>query len=483
MSSNSSVFNFDSTYLELPSKFYSKVHLKKAPHPEFVYLNPEVKRELGIESVADADLLEILSSQRLDENSIPIAQAYAGHQFGHFTMLGDGRAVILGEHINPNGERFDIGLKGSGPTPYSRRGDGKSTLKSALKEYVMSEALHYLGIPTSRSLAVLKTGESVYRENRQQGAVLARVMTSYLRVGTFEFARYYGDQNDLRTLFDYTIHRHFPTLGQADNPATALLKKLMDSQIDLILNWLRVGFIHGVMNTDNVSIFGETFDYGPCAFMGVYHPDTVFSSIDEQGRYSFDNQSKILKWNLARFAETILPFFDSDEKKSIEIATEILNEFDSIFNQRWFEMMCMKLGIENPEEGDSDLVNEFLELLKTHKKDYNHSFTFLRLPDLFEESNFTLEIEFKEWMAKWRNRIQKDEGRALSIMEKYNPVLIPRNFFVEEALNQAVEGDFSKMDLLLDNLKYPYTYKQEMNESLFTPDSFDENNFLTFCGT
>lgn len=483
MNDTSSVFNFKTSYLELPPKFYSKVELHPSPNPDFVYLNHEVKQELEISSIDNSELLQILSSQKLEQNSKPIAQSYAGHQFGHFTMLGDGRAALLGEHILTNKEIVDIALKGSGPTPYSRRGDGKSTLKSALKEYVMSEALFYLGIPSSRSLAVIKTGETVYREKANQGAILARVMNSHIRVGTFEFARYFGDTNDVKALMDYTINRHFPSLQLEEIPAIALLKKVMDIQIDLVLNWMRVGFIHGVMNTDNVSIAGETFDYGPCAFMGEYHPETAFSSIDVQKRYSFENQSSILKWNLARFAETLLHLINLDEEKAVEKAMQVLNEFDEIFNQRWYEMYFFKLGIEIPQQSDLELVNEFLELMKIHLKDYTHSFTFLRLPSLYENSEFSLGIEFESWIEKWKKRIKSYEGRALSIMEKHNPVFIPRNFFVEEALNLAEEDDFSKLDLLLDNLKYPYTYKEEMKNSLFTPEFFDESTFQTFCGT
>lgn len=477
-------FHFDTTYLQLPEIFYEKLKLHLAPEPKLVYTNTELLEELDLPTDRNDDLLAILSGRILDTNSIPIAQAYAGHQFGYFTNLGDGRAALLGEHITKDGTRFDIQLKGSGPTKYSRRGDGKAVLKAVLKEYIFSEAMHYLGIPTSRSLAVFTTGEKVYRERVEEGATLCRVMSSHLRVGTFEFARNFGSLNDLEALVDYTIHRHFPALENTENKALALIGKVMDLQIDLVLNWLRVGFIHGVMNTDNTSIAGETFDYGPCAFMGVYDPETVFSSIDEDGRYAFGNQTAILKWNLARFAESLLPLIDEDQDQAVTKAIQKLNEYDDLLNQAWYEMMLLKLGIDQPMEGDAILVDEFLELIKTHKKDYNHSFTYLRLPDLFKETDFILGVEFQPWMDKWKTRISQGEGlgRSLSWMEKVNPVFVPQNYFVEEALEMAVAGDFSKLNLLLDNLKYPYTYKEEMKDSLLSPSGFDRD-FQTFCGT
>lgn len=483
-SASKKIFNFQTTYLQLPSKFYSHKKPEVFSNSELILLNKELSSELNLNFEKQKDLLEILSGQNLNLNSEPIAQAYAGHQFGYFTMLGDGRALLLGEHLNQNNERFDIQLKGSGITPYSRRGDGKAVLKPMLREYLMSETMHHLGIPTSRSLAVIKTGEKIYREKIEDAAILCRVMSSHLRVGTFEFARNFGDVNDLEILMNYTIQRHFPTLENSDNKALALFDKVMDLQMDLILNWLRVGFIHGVMNTDNIAIFGETFDYGPCAFMGVYNPETVFSSIDQNGRYAFGNQAEILKWNLARFAESLLPLIDLDQTKAIELATRKLNEFDDLFTQRWYEMMFLKLGIEYPKVGDDALVNEFLELLFRHKKDYNHSFTYLRLPDFYKNTDFILGIEFLEWINKWKLRIGngEGEGRALSVMEKYNPVFVPRNYFIEEALDLAVQNDFSKFNLLIDNLKYPYTYKEEMKNSMFSPEDFDRD-YQTFCGT
>lgn len=482
-SENQKIFNFHNTYVDLNPYFYQRLELLGAPNPQMVLINQELAKELNISLEDEKKLTQILSGNELDVNSEPIAQAYSGHQFGHFTMLGDGRAALLGEHLNDNNERFDIQLKGSGVTAFSRGGDGKATLKAMLREYLISESMHYLGVPTSRSLAVVKTGQKVFRQRSEEGAILTRIMSSHIRVGTFEFARYYL-HNELESLLNYTIDRHFPGLKDADNKALALLEKVMDIQIDLVLNWKRVGFIHGVMNTDNTSIFGETFDYGPCAFMGTYDPATVYSSIDTKGRYAYGNQGQILKWNLARFAESLLTLIDPDEEKAIGMASKVLNQFDDLFNFSWYEMMLLKLGIDQPEDGDGQLVDDFSNLMYAYKKDFNHSFSYLRLPDLFKESNFELGNEFDEWKNRWEARINRGEGRgrALSIMEKVNPVFVPFNFFVEEALDEAVNGDFAQLNLMLDNVKYPYTYKEEMKDTMFTPRGFDED-YQTFCGT
>lgn len=400
-------------------------------------------------------------------------------------MLGDGRAVLLGEHLSISGKRFDIQLKGSGQTPFSRRGDGKAALKPMLREYLISEAMHALNIPTSRSLAVVKTGEKIYRETILEGAVLTRIMSSHIRVGTFEFARYYGGIDEVKELMNYTIHRHFRELKDAVNPALALLEKVMDLQMDLVVNWMRIGFIHGVMNTDNTSIPGETFDYGPCAFMGNYNPDTVFSSIDQNGRYRFGNQSNIIKWNLARFAETLLPLLNPDEKKALEMATEKINEFDENFSQKWWEMMWSKLGIQQPKEGDDLLVNELLQLMEAQQKDYTNTFNFLRMPEILDENKFFLNEKFEPWILKWQQRISNEEGgksQAFEIMKSNNPILIPRNLHVEKALDKAKKGDLSLMKSLLNLTKNPYEYHPEMQEFLYSDESFD-SQYMTFCGT
>ncbi len=480
----SSIFNFHNTYTQLPEIFYSKIKLKPVPRPELVLFNEELAEELNLKIENRDSLPEIFSGNRIVENSALIAQAYAGHQFGHFTMLGDGRAVLLGEHITEFGKKYDIQLKGSGQTPYSRGGDGKAVLKPMLKEYLFSESLHHLGVPTSRSLAVVKTEEKVYRTTSEPAAILTRVFPGHIRVGTFQFARFMGEPDDLEKLLNYTIERHFPEIKNTENPALALLDTVMHLQIELIVNWMRIGFIHGVMNTDNTAICGEAFDFGPCAFMGVYHPRTVFSSIDTNGRYSFGNQPQIIKWNLARFAETLLERIHPDQDKALKIATDKINAFDALFNQYYYQMMLGKIGIEFPIENDWKLVDELLILMRDHQKDYTHTFNFLRLPEMFENKDFTLGEEFEAWISKWEKRLLKDGGksRASSVMERYNPVYIPRNYFVEQALNQAVEGDFTPFYRLLDNMKYCYYYMEDMNDSLFAPENFD-SNFQTTCGT
>lgn len=477
-------FNFDNSYRKLSEKFYEEANPFPALHPELVLLNKELMEELNLD-MDENELVLILSGNKIANGSKPIAQAYAGHQFGHFTMLGDGRAVLLGEHLAESGKRFDIQLKGSGQTPFSRRGDGKATLKPMLREYLMSEAIHHLGIPTSRSLAVIKTGEKVYRETVQEGAVLTRIMSSHIRVGTFEFARYFGGIDHVKELMNYTIDRHFPELKSAENPPVALLEKVMDLQMDLVINWTRVGFIHGVMNTDNTSIAGETFDYGPCAFLGKYIPETVFSSIDTQGRYAFGNQANIIKWNLARFAETLIHLIDQNEKKALEIATEKINEFDEKFTKKWYGMYAAKLGIEELKDGDVQLIDEFLGLLESHQKDYTNAFTFLRLPEIFDENKFFLDEKFGAWISKWKQRIHNREGgkqAAFELMEKNNPVFIPRNYFVEETLQAAVSGNMSPLKEFLEALKNPYEFQPENKRFLYSPDDFD-TEFVTFCGT
>ena len=477
-------FNFDNTYLSLPSIFYSKVSPAVVQKPEIFLLNDALRNELGIEDKQDDSFSLILSGNKLPAEAMSIAQAYAGHQFGHFTMLGDGRAILLGEHLAPDGRRFDIQLKGSGKTPYSRGGDGKATLKAMLREYLISEAIHYLGIPTSRSLAVIKTDDPVYREAVNKGAVLTRVMKSHIRIGTFEYAGYFGSKKDLQALTDYTINRLFPELSEAQNPALGLLDKVMRMQIDLIVEWMRVGFIHGVMNTDNTSISGETFDYGPCAFMNSYNPDTVFSSIDRYGRYSFGNQPEILKWNMAKLAEALLPIINPDEEKAISLAVDIISQFDSIYSAKWYNMMFDKIGIEEPEEGDTALPDELMDIMLKHKADYTNTFTGLFLDNLLDD-NPGFKEALKPWKKKWLKRLDKNKGGpeyARSIMKKTNPVLIPRNVHVEEALELADKGDLAKLYKLLNALKKPYEYSDACSDLLFTDLKFDEK-YQTFCGT
>lgn len=482
---NNNIFNFDNSYLSLPDKFFSKVNPSSASKPEQVLLNEDLLNELTIHSAREEALVSILSGNVVPQNTAPFSQAYAGHQFGHFTMLGDGRAILLGEHITTGNKRFDIQLKGSGQTPYSRSGDGRATLKAMLREYLISEAMYYLGMPTSRSLAVIKTGNPVYREAVNEGAVLTRVMKSHIRVGTFEYARYFGTTHDVNALTNYTIERLFPEIKYHQIPALSLLEQVMRLQINLVAQWMRVGFIHGVMNTDNTSISGETFDYGPCAFMNTYHPETVFSSIDSNGRYAFNNQPKIIKWNIIRLAEALLPIIHIDAETSIKLAQQTIDVFDLLWKEKYYETMLNKLGIQNKTPEDHTLVNELLELMKIHKLDYNNMFSALSLEIDFTD-NPIQKPELKQWVEKWKNRISKNSNgfqTAKSIMKNNNPVFIPRNHLVEEALNKAATADFSLFNRMLNILRTPYDYNENYHSYLLPPETAFEKTYQTFCGT
>lgn len=478
------MFNFENSYLSLPNKFYSIVKPTFAGKPEMVLLNDRVCDELDISSHNPDDIISFFLGNELDNNTTSFAQAYAGHQFGNFTKLGDGRAIIIGEHITNDNKRFDIQLKGSGKTPYSRGGDGKATLKAMLREFLMSEAIHYLEIPTSRSLAVVKTGEQVYRETEKEGAMLARVMKSHLRIGTFEYARNYGTTDDLKALTDYTIQRLYPEIEQDENNALSLLKTVMIQQIDLVANWMRVGFIHGVMNTDNVAISGETFDYGPCAFINFYHPDTVFSSIDRNGRYAFGMQPNITKWNMSKFAEALLPIIHPDAETALKLAQKAIDEFDEIWQQKYYKMMLHKLGIEIAKPDLYGLVDELLELMIKLKMDYTN--TFLALSDEISFADSAVySHEFQDWLAKWKRIINDSNGfnSAKNVMKEHNPAFIPRNHLVEKALDLAVEGNLNFFEEFLSILKTPYQYKENYDAFMIPPDANFENKYQTFCGT
>lgn len=479
------MFNLDYSYFELPDKFYSRVKPSTTQTPEMVLLNHALLNELNISINNPEDYSAYLKNHTQDKTITPFAQAYAGHQFGNFTMLGDGRSILLGEHLTHDNKRFDIQLKGSGQTTYSRRGDGKASLKAMLREYLISEAMHHLGIPSSRSLAVVKTGETVYREEAQEGAILTRVMQSHIRVGTFEFASHLGNLNDLEKLTSYTIKRLFPEIENHDNPALALLEKVMELQMDLIINWMRVGFIHGVMNTDNVAISGETFDYGPCAFMNTYHPQKVFSSIDSNGRYAFGNQPNNIKWNLVKFAEALIPVLNKHTDNAIELATRIINKFDASFTKKYYAMMLGKLGIEYKQASDYKLVNEFLEILMTKKLDYTNTFSALSFTTSFDKNPLD-EDYFSSWMKTWKYRVlQNNEGfdEALLKMKQYNPVFIPRNHLVENALDEACLSSFTSFNTLLAVLKKPYAYNNEWESYLIPQSEEAELNYNTYCGT
>lgn len=399
----------ENTYCELPNIFYSKEIPEKILNPKLVEFNKELAEDLGLDLkfLNSDEGIQYLVGNKLLEGSTPIAQAYAGHQFGHFTMLGDGRAILLGEFISRNGQRFDIQLKGAGKTKYSRGGDGKAALGPMLREYIISEGMYGLKIPTTRSLAVISTGENVIREEILEGALLVRIAKSHIRVGTFQFARNFGDVEDLKKLADYTLNRHFKKDTYEGNPYLYLLKEVINNQAKLISKWQLVGFIHGVMNTDNMTISGETIDYGPCAFMDSYDINTVFSSIDINGRYAYGNQPKIGVWNLTRFAESLLPLLDDDIDNAIKIAEEALSNYGKLYNEYYFNGMRAKLGLFNKEEEDENLILSLLTIMNKFKADYTNTFLNLTLGNLEEMSIFKSD-DFKKWYESWQAKI----GRA-----------------------------------------------------------------------
>ena len=478
-------WNLQHSYKTLSDNLYSVQQPTPVSKPQLVRFNKLLAQELGLDflEVQDDQLASVFSGNVLPDGAEPIAQAYAGHQFGYFTMLGDGRAVLLGEQVTPEGRRYDIQLKGAGQTPYSRRGDGRATLSSVLREYLMSEAMHYLGIPTSRSLAVVRTGEQVYRRPIQEGGILTRVASSHIRVGTFEYIRQYGKQEELKQFMEYVIQRHYPNLINVPNAALELLKAVMHQQIDLIVHWTRVGFIHGVMNTDNMSIAGETIDYGPCAFMNTYDPATVFSSIDTNGRYAFGNQIRIAHWNLSVFAGTLLPLMAEDEEKAIAIARRELDRFPALFSAKWYAMMGQKLGIRSLKEEDAALIDELLDLMKKHKADFTNLFLSLTYQEVLEEDIFKAD-EFRQWQLKWQQRIiQEGEWESVQqLMKSQNPAFIARNHLVEEALEAATTGDMAPFEKLLEALSDPYKIQNADFRVQSVPIGFDQQ-YQTFCGT
>jgi len=398
--------------------------------------------------------------------------------------LGDGRAVLMGEHLSKTKERFDIQFKGSGRTPFSRSGDGRAALGPMLREYIISEAMHGLNIPTTRSLAVVKTGENVMRDTYLPGAVLTRIASSHIRVGTFQYLAATQNNKNLKVLMDYVINRHYPNIKNSKNQALDLLKTLIDVQIDLVVNWMRTGFIHGVMNTDNMSISGETIDYGPCAFMDEYNPETVFSSIDQQGRYSFLNQPKIIKWNIARFAECIIPFIDNDKDKAIEMATEAINTFEEIYQNKWLNMMRDKLGLFGEDINDQILIMDLLTWMHKNKADYTNTFCFLMNEKFSFNEKYNNE-DFIIWKKRWGDRLKLNnntEEKYLKLMHTTNPLVIPRNHMVEEALAAANNGDIEPVHNILKVLEKPYTDQE--NISIFqNPNPHGNEDYKTFCGT
>ncbi len=481
-------WNFDNSYVNLPELFFTILHPTPVRSPKLVFLNGPLAESLGlnVQALESEDGVAMFAGNKISEGAFPLAQAYAGHQFGHFTMLGDGRAHLIGEQITPAGKRFDIQLKGSGRTPYSRGGDGRAALGPMLREYIISEAMHALGIPTTRSLAVVITGETVIRETALPGAILTRVASSHLRVGTFQYVSRWGTVEELRTLADYTINRHFLNIKNSENRYLSLLNEVIKRQADLIAKWQMVGFIHGVMNTDNMTISGETIDYGPCAFMDTYDPSTVFSSIDTYGRYAYGNQPDIAGWNLARFAETLLPLLDVNQDKALKLAQDAISDFIEVYHSSWLNGMRVKLGISNEEPQDQSLIEELLGLMQKYNADYTNTFAALTY-DMLKGTALFESQEYNQWHQKWQERLARQpqsKGDSKQLMKNNNPTVIPRNHRVEEALEAAVEhDDYSVMERLLNVLSEPYSQSLQQNDHYTKPPAPSSCPYRTFCGT
>ncbi len=480
-------WNLEHSYLQLPGAFYTRLNPTPVSAPKLVLFNEQLALALGLDvySLRGEEGAAIFSGNRLPEGAQPLAQAYAGHQFGHFTILGDGRAHLLGEQITPRGERFDIQFKGSGRTPYSRGGDGRAVLGPMLREYIISEAMHALDIPTTRSLAVVATGEPAIRETVLPGAILTRVAASHLRVGTFEFAARSRTIDELKSLADYTIRRHFPEVETNENPYLGLLQEAIKRQADLIARWQQVGFIHGVMNTDNMALSGETIDYGPCAFMDIYSPDTVFSSIDRQGRYAYGNQSNMGAWNLTRFAETLLPLLDPEMSQAVTLAQEALAGYSPLYQRHWLDGMVTKLGLFAREADDTSLVNELLNMMQKYSADYTNTFLGLTFAET-RNTAMSDTKEFQQWLEKWqarRSRQKQSITDSQKLMRDKNPAIIPRNHRVEAALEAAEkENDFDLLHRLLAVLKKPYAHTPEQAEYAVPPEPTGRP-YRTYCGT
>ncbi len=479
-------WRLEHTYTELPQLFYTDAKPTPVPDPRLVVFNTPLATTLGLDPALlnSAEGASIFAGNTLPAGARPIAQAYAGHQFGHFTALGDGRAILLGEQITPSGDRRDIQLKGPGQSQYSRRGDGRAALGPMLREYIISEAMHALGIPTTRSLAVVTTGEPVYRETMLAGAVLTRVAASHIRVGTMQWAAAHNDHQALRALADYTRARHYPELADAPEPHLALLDAIIERQARLIARWQLVGFIHGVMNTDNMALSGETIDYGPCAFMNAYDPATVFSSIDHAGRYAYGNQPPIAQWNLTRLAEAMLPLLDPDKGRAVERATASLDRFPDLFEQYWLNGMRSKLGLFTQEPGDKALVDDLLAWMKRRSADFTNTFRTLSRAVVAADAA-QADLDFEPWYRRLdarRSRQPQSAAEAEGLMRRHNPAFIPRNHLVEEALRSVADDHHSPViERLLDVLATPYDHERDL--PMFSTPGRDDRSYRTFCGT
>lgn len=482
--------NFSTSYLQLPTHFYQQQRPSPVTKPSLIHMNHALAKELGIDSqsLAGPDGIDILAGNKVPQGAASIALAYAGHQFGHFNpQLGDGRAILLGELKDAEGKHWDIQLKGAGPTPYSRNGDGRSAMGPVLREYVLSEAMHRLGIKTTRALAAVASGEQVYREQALPGAIFTRVASSHIRVGTFEY--FYGKNQPeaIKQLADYVIQRHYPELQDAEKPYLALLAAVIDAQAQLIASWMSIGFVHGVMNTDNTSIYGETIDYGPCAFMENYDPATCFSSIDQQKRYAYGNQPAIGQWNMARLAESLLSLLDSDQKQAVKLAEELLSQYPERFNQYWLALMRKKTGLTTAAEGDEALIKDFLAIMNAEKTDFTLGFR--NLSNLLANTEGVPPAsseKLQNWLQRWQQRLAEESRSKAEVIEdlnKHNPLYIPRNHLVEAMIEAAVkEQNFGPMEDLIAVLREPYT-EQTGKHAFATAGGNRWQQYRTFCGT
>lgn len=491
-------FQFDNSYVRLSDKLFSQQLPTPVPQPELIAFNAELASQLGLnaELLQSPEGLSVLAGNRVADGSEPIATAYAGHQFGNWVpQLGDGRAILLGEILDKKGTRFDIQLKGAGRTPYSRGGDGRAAIGPVVREYVVSEAMAALGIPTTRALAAVATGEHVRRETALPGAILTRVAPSHIRVGTFQFFAARRDNETVKLLTDHVIDRHYPQIRSADNPPLALLEAVLTEQAKLISHWQAVGFIHGVMNTDNASVAGLTIDYGPCAFMDVYHPETVFSSIDHGSRYAYQNQPGIAQWNCANLAQCLLSLIDSDEEKSLNAAQSVIDSFPQIFAQEYLMRFRQKLGLETDHKDDLELISDLLGIMADAKVDFTNTFRALSHCSFDESStdacDNTVQQLFSEpqaisiWIERWRSRQSiesNDAEKRRSLMQRSNPAYIPRNHQIEQVIAAAIQKDYQPMQALMRVLRGPYN-EQEGQEFYSQPPEENEIVQATFCGT
>ncbi|HHZ84734.1 MAG TPA: YdiU family protein [Gammaproteobacteria bacterium] len=484
---------FDNSYQNLPQDFFERINPVPVKDPQLIIFNNDLGRSLGIDQkINKKELANIFSGNEILKGSSPIALAYAGHQFGNFVnQLGDGRAVLLGEVSTPNQERFDMQLKGSGQTRFSRQGDGRSPLGPVIREYVVSEAMNALGIPSTRSLAAVTTGEKVFREVILPGGILTRIAKSHIRVGTFEYFATQKNTENLKTLADYTIKRHFLSLKDVANPYLSLLEIVSERQIELISKWMGVGFIHGVMNTDNTSIVGETIDYGPCAFMDEYNPSTVFSSIDAHGRYAFGNQPLIAQWNMACFANSLLGLIDKDTEKATSKAQKVINNFPNKMSEAVMSVMCKKIGLDSTKTNSQEALTKLLRIMLDNKSDYTLTFRYLSeiikgKRDSSFKQQFLEHNQISNWLKEWKELIKDQDLAKKEIvlsMESSNPVFIPRNHLVERAIEAAVENnDFSEMKTLLTILSKPYEEQSKYGEYMKPPKPLEVVH-QTFCGT